>query len=90
MFKYKGYPLLRRGAEILYGNIEDDYIILLLLQSVKKIGDLDVASKVSVALLPTSAVTKEGIAVEKCERTHKSDGLYEALDTGYKWLAKAN
>ena len=50
---YKGKPLVRKGEEIYYGNMSDDYVIMLRVISSKKVGDMDVAEKVLVQLMST-------------------------------------
>ena len=53
---YKGKPLVRQGNTIYYGDMADDYVIMMQILAKKEVGDKDkaeVASKVSVQLLST-------------------------------------
>jgi len=52
----------------------------------KKVGDLDVASKVSVQLQLTDPAAKSRDRVVK---KSEKDGLYTALDFGCVWLERA-
>lgn len=63
---YKGKPLVRQGNTIYYGDMADDYVIMMQILAKKEVGDKDkaeVASKVSVQLLSTdpNASMKERI-----------------------------
>ena len=83
---YKGHPLMRLGNMIYYGSMADSHIVMLQVLETKKVGDLDVASKVSVQLqLTDHAVKSRDRVVKKGEK----DGLYTALDFGCVWLERA-
>ena len=83
---YKGHPLMRLGNMIYYGSMADTHIVMLQVLETKKVGDLDVASKVSVQLqLTDPAVKSRDRVVKKGEK----DGLYTALDFGCVWLERA-
>ena len=76
---YKGHPLMRKDNMIYYGSMADSHIVMLQVLETKKVGDLDVASKVSVQLqLTDPAVKSRDRVVTKGEK----DGLYTALDFG--------
>lgn len=83
---YKGKPLVRKGKEIYYGNMSDAFIIMLKVMSTKKIGDMDVAEKVTIQLMNTddNVPAKERI-VKKSEKI----GLYNAMDIAAVWLDRA-
>ena len=83
---YKGHPLMRLGNMIYYGSMADTHIVMLQVLETKKVGDLDVASKVSVQLqLTDPAVKSRDRVVKKGEK----DGLYTALDFGCVWLERS-
>lgn len=84
-FTYKGFPLVRKGDQIYYGNMYDTYVIMMKIEEKTKVGDLDVASKVKIykmatdeKLSPTQAVVKQS----------EKNSLYEALDIAYAWLSR--
>ncbi len=81
---YKDKPLMRSGNRIYYGNPEDRYIILFTVNSAKKVGDLDVADKVSIELM-----TNTGREKEKVYKKAVRPGLFEALDIAEFWLNDA-
>ena len=83
---YKGHPLMRKDNLIYYGSMADSHIIMLQVLETKKIGDSDIATKVSVQLqLTDPAARSRDRIVKKSEK----DGLYTALDVGCVWLERA-
>ena len=86
VLQYKGRPLMRKENMVYYGSMADSHIIMLQILETKKVGDLDVASRVSVQLQLTdpSARSRDRI-VKKTEK----DGFYTALDVGCVWLERA-
>ena len=83
---YKGHPLMRLGNLIYYGSMADSHIVMLQVLETKKVGDLDVASKVSVQLQLTDPAAKSRDRVVK---KSEKDGLHTALDFGCVWLERA-
>ena len=83
---YKGHPLMRKDNLIYYGSMADSHIVMLQIIETKKIGDSDIATKVSVQLqLTDPAARSRDRIVKKSEK----DGLYTALDVGCVWLERA-
>ena len=83
---YKGHPLMRKDNLIYYGSMADSHIVMLQVLETRKVGDLDVASKVSVQLqLTDPAARSRDRVVKKSEK----DGFFTALDLGSVWLARA-
>lgn len=83
---YKGHPLMRKDNMIYYGSMADSHIVMLQILESKKVGDEDVASKVSVQLQLTDPnVRGRDRVVKKSEK----DGIYTALDVGCVWLERA-
>ena len=83
---YKGKPLVRKGEEIYYGKMSDNYVIMLRIMSTKKVGDMDVAEKVLVQLMKTDDSLK---ATERIVKKSEKIGLYNAMDIGSVWLQRA-
>ena len=50
---YKGKPLVRSGDTLYYGSMRDKYVIKMNIKSKKKVGDLEVADKVTIQLMYT-------------------------------------
>lgn len=83
---YKGRPLLRKDNTIYYGSMADSHIIQLQILETKPVGDLNVASKVSIQLQLTDPELKGRDRVIK--RSEK-DSLYAAIDIATIWLNRA-
>ena len=45
-FEFKGLPLVRKGNELYYGSMGDNEVVMLQVAGKKKVGDVDVATKV--------------------------------------------
>lgn len=86
-FTYKGLPLVRCDDVIHYGNMSDSHVIMITILETKQEGDLKVASKVRVQMIATDPSLD---AVNRIVKTSERSGLYEALDIGQIWLARAN
>ena len=83
---YKGHPLMRKDSLIYYGSMADSHIVMLQILETKKVGDADIATRVSVQLQLTDPNAKSRDRVVK---KGEKDGLYTALDFGCVWLERA-
>ena len=83
---FKGRPLMRKDNIIYYGSMADSHIIQMQIIDFKKVGDTDVANRVSIQLMLTDPNIKGRAQIVK--RTEKN-GLYTALDLGAVWLERA-
>ena len=86
LLTYKGHPLMRKDNMIYYGSMADTHIVILQILETKKMGDSEIATRVSVQLQLTdpNARSRDRI-VKKGEKA----GLYTALDFGSVWLERA-
>ena len=83
---YKGRPLMRKDNLIYYGSMADSHIVMLQILETKKVGDAEIASRVSVQLQLTDPAAKSrDRVVKKGEKA----GLYTAMDFGSVWLERA-
>ena len=83
---YKGKPLVRNGNTIYYGDMNDDFVIIMRILSSKEFGDTDLASKVFVQLVNTDP----NVSIkEKIVKTSEKKGLYAAMDIADIWLTRA-
>lgn len=86
ILEYKGHPLQRKDNIIYYGSFADKYIIMLQILDTKKVGDMDVATRVSIQLqLTDPSIKSRDRIVKKGEK----DGLYNAIDVAAVWLERA-
>lgn len=85
-FTFKGLPLVRKGKQLYFGNMYDEYVSLLTVLSSKKIGDVEIADKVRVQLILTSP---KDDATDMVAKSSEQDGLYQALDLAHVWLSRA-
>lgn len=83
---FKGRPLMRKDNIIYYGSMADSHIIQMQIIDFKKVGDTDVANKVSIQLMLTDPNIKGRAQIVK--KTEKL-GLYTALDVAAVWLERA-
>ena len=86
VLQYKGRPLMRKDNMVYYGSMADSHIVMLQILETKKMGDMDIATRVSVQLQLTDPnVKSRDRVVKKGEKA----GLYTALDFGCIWLQRA-
>ena len=83
---FKGRPLMRKDNLIYYGSMADSHIIMLQILDYKKVGDTDVANKVSIQLQLTDSSVKSRVRIVK--KTEK-ESLYTAIDVASVWLDRA-
>ena len=83
---YKGKPLVRNGDTIYYGNMSDDFVIMMRIASKKEFGGYDLASKVTVQLLSTDP---DASAKERVIKTSEKKGLFAAMHIAEVWLDRA-
>lgn len=83
---YKGRPLRRKDNLIYYGSMSDPYIVQIQVLETKPLGDMQVASRLSVQLQRTDSSVKSRDLVAK--RSEK-ENLYAAIDIASIWLERA-
>ena len=83
---YKGKPLVKSGNTIYYGNLADDYVVMMQILSTKTQKDMTVADKIQIQLLSTDPEIRiKDRLIKKSEK----NGIYNALDIGSIWLERA-
>ena len=82
-FSYKGFPLVRKKDEIYYGNMSDDFVVMMQVIEKKKVGDMEVATKIKLYKMSTDESKNP---LERVSKTSEKEGLYAALDVAYAWL----
>ena len=83
---YKGRPLMRKDNLIYYGSMADSHIVMLQILETKKVGDAEIASRVSVQLQLTDPAAKSR---DRIVKKGEKAGLFTALDFGAVWLERA-
>ena len=82
---YKGRPLVRKGNQIYYGDINDPYVILLSVTESHEVHGVKIADKVKVQLVNT----KEANPLVAIEKSSDKNGLYAAIEIASIWLERA-
>lgn len=77
-FTYKGYPLVRKGKELYYGNMGDEFVIWIQILAQEDVNDIKTATRVRLYKIST----EQNAPVKNAEKT----SLYSALDIAYAWL----
>ncbi len=75
---FRGKPLVREGQQIIYGSMEDKYVLFLGIMSTKKVGDKDVPDQVMIQIQSTDD--------KKVVKFGMKNGLHEAFEYGLIWL----
>ena len=83
---YKGKPLVRCGETLYYGNMSDPFLIMLTVNSTKKVGELDLSGRVTVQLINTDPEVRPR---ERIVKKSEKQGLYQAMDIASIWLERA-
>lgn len=84
-FTYRGLPLVRKGNELYYGNMSDEYVVRMQIEQTKDLSGLQVASKIRIFKMATDKdLPFDKIFVKNAEKS----SLYEALDIACAWLGK--
>ncbi len=86
MLTYKGKPLVRCGNTLYYGFPSEQYVIMMQILATKPVGEVEVASKVSIQLLNTDPDVSPR---ERIVKSSEKKGLYAALDIAEVWLTRA-
>lgn len=84
IFSYKGFPLVRKKDEIYYGNMSDDFVVMMQVIEKKTVGDVEVATKIKLYKMSTDESKNP---LERVSKTSEKEGLYAALDVAYAWLS---
>ena len=82
---YKDRPLVREGNTIVYGNIEDEYVLQLIIMNEKEYMGKNIPDKVIVQVMKTDTSLSDG---ERIVKQDLKSGLNEALELGIIWLER--
>lgn len=84
---YKGYPLVRKGDEIYFGYMSDDYVVWMQIDKKQTEEGVDVSQKIRLYQMSTDEKLSP---IEAITKTSERDTLYDALDVAVVWLERAN
>lgn len=90
---FKGKPLLRENNMICYGDMNDKYILFLMILTEKEITIGKEPQKVKIPDKILGQILSTDInkpSHERMEKQFDKNGLYDALDIGMIWLDKLN
>ena len=84
---YKDRPLVRSGNTLYYGDMADEYVVVMQILSTETVKELSVATKVQVQMMATDP---ELPLNERFLKKSEKAGLYEALDIATIWLDRVS
>lgn len=84
---YRGKPFVRDAHQICYGDMQDPYVLHLMVVSTKKVGDIEVPDAVFGEICSTDTAKT---TAERSVKTFNKSGLYEALEFGISQLNRYN
>lgn len=85
-FSYKGKPLVKKGNEIYFGSMADEFVVKMTVQDTSKQGELELSNKILVQLMHTdTTINPLDIIVKTSDRI----GISDALEIADIWLKKA-
>lgn len=90
---YRDKPLVRDKNLIVYGSMEDDYILQMMILTTKKIefGSLKEKPEIPDRIIVQIVSTDDSKSPkEKLAKQFEKNGLYDAFEIGLIWLDKLN
>ncbi len=76
---FHGKPLVREGQQLIYGSMEDKYILFLGILSTKEVNRKTVPDEIMIQIQSTDSD-------HKVIKFAKKNGFYEAFEFGRIWL----
>ncbi len=88
---YKDKPLVRKDNMYCYGDMDDDYVMYLMVLTTKKVDVGGGAKEIPDHILVQITSTDESKSpAERLVKQFDKNGLFDALDLGLVWLKKFN
>lgn len=82
---YKGYPLVRKGDELYFGSMTEDYFVRMQILHKRDVNGLRVADRIMVYKVSTDDRLN---VMEAIVRSLEKNSLYDALDLATAWLKR--
>ena len=82
---YRDRPLVREGNTIIYGNMEDEYILQLIIMNEKEYNGKSVPDKIMIQVTKTDNALSDR---EKIVKQGMKSGFAEAFELGIVWLER--
>ena len=82
---YKDRPLVREGNTIIYGNVDDEYILQLIIMTEKEFKGAMVPDKIIIQIMKTDKELSDG---ERIVKQELKSGLCDAFELGLIWLER--
>ncbi len=82
---YKDRPLVREGNTIIYGNLDDEYVLQLIIMNEKEFRGQMVPDKIIIQITKTDKELSDG---EKIVKQELKTGFAEAFELGVVWLER--
>lgn len=82
---YKDRPLVREGNTIIYGNVDDEYVLQLIIMTEKEYKGTMVPDKIIIQIMKTDKELSDG---EKIVKQELKSGLAESFELGLIWLER--
>ena len=82
---YKGRPLVREGNTIIYGNLDDEYVLRLIIMNEKEFRGRSVPYKIIIQITKTDKDLSDG---ERIVKQELKSGFAEAFGLGIVWLER--
>lgn len=83
---YKGKPLVRKGNEIYYGDLNDKFVVHFEILSKGKKDKVEITDKVAVQLLDSNTDLD---LKDRIKKSSTKDTFFDALDLGFTWLERS-
>ena len=84
-FMYKNRPLVRKENVMYYGDIGEDYVCMLTVESSTQLRDIKIGNKVFLQLISTDPnVSMQDVVVKHTVK----NSLYDALDIAGIWIER--
>ena len=84
-FMYKNRPLVRKENVLYYGDICEDYVCMLTIESFIELKDIKIGNKIFLQLISTDPnVSTQDVVVKHTVK----NSLYDALDIAGIWIER--